>query len=150
MLRAMPLGPGDILRDKLLVAWGQTAAVVSFGAIALAYGYDLRTVDTLALLGFAALMSMCSVCFGLAFDSTFPSFSWDNPNAINRGVRMIIPFLAGVGTLGLCAGALGASRVLLHGELGVFVGLAASTAIALALVGGSLRTARENIAALEV
>jgi Putative ATP-binding cassette len=150
MMRAMPLGPSDILRDKLLVAWGQTAVVVSFGTLALAYGYDLRTFDTLALLCFAVLMSMCSVCFGLAFDSTFPSFSWDNPNAINRGVRMIIPFLAGVGTLGLCAGALGAGRVLLHGELGVLVGLGASAAIAIALVSGSLRTAYANIAALEV
>ena len=96
------------------------------------------------------LVSAASVSFGLVFDTTFPSFNWDNPNAINRGVRMIIPFLAGVGTLALCAGALGAARVLLHGRLAVVAGLIASVAIVAALASGSLRKALSDITALEV
>lgn len=150
ILRAMPIAPADILRDKFLIAWGQTAVVVSFGAAALAYGYGFGLPATLAVLAFAILMSVCSVSFGLVFDATFPSFTWDNPNAINRGVRMIIPFLAGVGTLLLCAGALGAARVLLHRSLGVAVGLAACSAITAAVASGSLRKALADIAALEV
>ena len=150
MLRAMPLVPADILRDKFLVAWLQTAIVIAFGAAALAYGYGFGLLGTFALLAFALFMSVCSVSFGLVFDTTFPSFTWDNPNAINRGLRMILPFLAGVGTLALCAGALGAARVTLHGALGVALGVAVCAAITAAVVSGSLRKALTDIAALEV
>ncbi|MBV8264590.1 MAG: hypothetical protein JOY87_12275 [Candidatus Eremiobacteraeota bacterium] len=150
LLRALPFTPGDILRDKFVVAWGQTAIVVSFGAAALAYGYGFDLKATFAVLGFALLMSACSVCYGLVFDTTFPSFSWDNPNAINRGVRMILPFLAGVGTLALCAGALGATRVLVHGDRAVALGLASSAVIVTALASGSLRKALGDIASFEV
>jgi hypothetical protein len=150
LLRAMPLTPSEILRDKFVVAWGQTAIVVSFGAAALAYGYSLTLQARFAVLAFALLMSACSVCYGLVFDTTFPSFSWDNPNAINRGVRMIIPFVAGVGTLTLCAGALGATRVLLHGDLAVAAGLTSSLAIVGVLVSGSLRKAFHDIDTFEV
>lgn len=150
LLRSLPLSAADIVRDKFLVAWGQTAIVVSFGAAALAYGYGFGLRATFAVLGFALLMSACSVCFGLVFDTTFPSFSWDNPNAINRGVRMIMPFLAGIGTLALCAGALGATRVLLRGDAGLAAGLAASTVIVAALASSSLARALANVSSLEV
>ena len=150
LLRSLPLSAADIARDKFLVAWGQTAIIVSFGAAALAYGYGFGLRATFAVLAFALLMSACSVCYGLVFDTTFPSFSWDNPNAINRGVRMIMPFLAGIGTLALCAGALGATRVLLRGDAGLGAGLGASTLIVAALAYGSLSRALTQITFLEV
>ncbi len=150
ILRAMPLAPTDILRDKFLIAWGQTAIVISFGAAALAYGYSFGLLGTLATVAFALLMSLCSVSFGLVFDTTFPSFNWDNPNAINRGVRMIIPFLAGVGTLALCAGLLGATRVLAHGALGVVAGLSLCAGVTAMVVSGALRKSLLDITALEV
>ena len=150
MLRAMPFSTTDILRSKFFIAWGQTALVICFGAAALAYGYDFGLGRTLALVFFALLMSVASVSLGLAFDTTFPSFTWDNPNAINRGVRMIIPFLGGITTLMICALALGAMRVLVHGVNGVIAGLDVSAAITFLVASSSLRTSRANIEALEV
>ena len=99
---------------------------------------------------FALLMSLCSVSLGLTFDTTFPSFTWDNPNAINRGVRMVIPFLAGVAALLLCAGILGAMRVLLHGIAAVAAGLALSALVIAWISSGAMRASLRNIAALEV
>ena len=151
ILRALPLRPYDILRAKFLVAWGQTAIVISFGAAALAYGYGFDLARTLLLLGFALLMSLVSVSFGLAFDTKFPSFNWDNPNAINRGIRMIIPFLFGVGMLLLCAATLGSARILLHGTIvAAGVGLSACAGLAAAVVYRALRSSLVRIAALEV
>jgi len=150
ILRAMPLASPDILRDKFLIAWGQTAIVICFGAAALAYGYGFGLFGTLACVSFAILMSLCSVGFGLVFDTTFPSFTWDNPNAINRGVRMIIPFLAGVATLALCAGFLGATRVLAHGVSGVIAGLCACAGVTALVLSGTLRKSLADITALEV
>jgi hypothetical protein len=63
---------------------------------------------------------------------------------------MIMPFLAGVATLLLCAGVLGAARVLLHGQRAVEVGIALCAIIALWSVWGALRVSYRNIAALEV
>jgi len=150
ILRGMPFSTTDILRSKFFIAWGQTAIVVCFGATALAYGYNFGLGRTLALVFFALLISVASVSLGLAFDTTFPSFTWDNPNAINRGVRMIIPFLGGIATLMICALALGAMRVLVHGVYGVIAGLGVSAAIALLVASSSLRTSRAKIEALEV
>ena len=150
ILRGMPFSTTDILRSKFFIAWGQTAIVVCFGATALAYGYNFGLGRTLALVFFALLISVASVSLGLAFDTTFPSFTWDNPNAINRGVRMIIPFLGGIATLMICALALGAMRVLVHGVYGVIAGLDVSAAIALLVASSSLRTSRAKIEALEV
>ncbi len=150
ILRAMPLTAADILRGKFLVAWGQTAIVISFGAAALAYGYGFGLGSTVALVFFALLISLASVCYGLVFDTTFPSFNWDNPNAINRGIRMIIPFLSGVGTLLICAGALGAGRILVHGKAGAVVGLGMSAGFIALIAYRSLRISLANIAALEV
>lgn len=150
LLRAAPLSPADILRDKFAIAWGQTAIIICFGAAALGYGYDFGLAGTTALVFFALLMSLCSVSFGLAFDTTFPSFNWENPNAINRGVRMVIPFLLGVATLLLCAGLLGAMRVLVHGSAGVAAGLGLSALVIAWIAYGALRTSLRNIAALEV
>jgi Putative ATP-binding cassette len=150
ILRAMPLRAADVLRDKFAVAWGQTAIVISFGSAALAYGYRFTLAQTLALLIFALMMAGVSVCCGLAFDATFPSFSWDNPNSINRGVRMIIPFLCGVAVLLLCAGILGATRVLIHGPIGLLVGLALCAGVACWIAAGALRTSLQKIETLEV
>jgi hypothetical protein len=150
ILRAMPFTAADILKDKFAFAWVQTALVVSLGAAGLGYGYSLGLLGTLALVVFALLMSLCSTSFGLAFDTQFPSFAWENPNSINRGVRMIMPFLAGVATLLLCAGVLGAARVLLHGQRAVEVGIVLCALIALWCVSGALRVSYKNIASLEV
>jgi ABC-2 type transport system permease protein len=150
ILRALPFTTTDILRSKFLVAWGQTAIVICFGAAALAYGYGFGLTVTVALVIFALLMSMASVSFGLAFDTTFPSFTWDNPNAINRGIRMIIPFLGGVGTLIVCAAALGAMRITFHGVVAVEAGLAMTAAITGVVAFRALRTSYEKIEALEV
>ncbi len=150
LLRATPLAPFDILRDKFAIAWGQTAIVICFGAAALGYGYGFRPGGTVALVLFALLMSLCSVSFGLAFDTTFPSFTWDNPNAINRGVRMVIPFLAGVAALLLCAGLLGVTRVLLHGHAAVAAGLVLCALTIVWVSSGAMRTSLRNIEALEV
>jgi PPE-repeat protein len=95
-------------------------------------------------------MSMASVSFGLAFDTTFPSFTWDNPNAINRGIRMIIPFLGGVGTLIVCAAALGAMRIAFHGVVAVEAGLAMTATITGVVAFRALSTSYEKIEALEV
>jgi predicted permease len=150
ILRALPFTTADILRSKFLVAWGQTAIVICFGAAALAYGYGFGLTVTIALVIFALLMSMASVSFGLAFDTTFPSFTWDNPNAINRGIRMIIPFLGGVGTLIVCAAGLGAMRIAFHGVVAVEAGLAMTAAITGVVAFRALRTSHEKIEALEV
>ena len=136
--------------QQFFIAWGQTAVVICFGAAALAFGYDFGLGRTFALVFFALLISVSSVSLGLAFDTTFPSFTWDNPNAINRGVRMIIPFLGGIATLLICALALGAMRVLVHGVYGIIAGLDVSAAIALLVASSSLRTSRAKIETLEV
>ncbi|MDQ6780344.1 MAG: hypothetical protein M3Z37_04210 [Candidatus Eremiobacteraeota bacterium] len=150
MLRAMPLRPADVLRAKLAVTLGQTALVVLGGAAALAYGYGFGVARTFALVLFALLMATCSVCCGVLFDTTFPSFQWENPNAINRGVRMIIPFLAGVAVLLLCAALLASARVVVHGERAVVVGLACS-AVAVAWVSKrTLQRSLHNLARLEI
>ncbi|HXW50428.1 MAG TPA: hypothetical protein VEJ41_00440 [Candidatus Acidoferrales bacterium] len=149
-LRAMPLRASDILRDKFAIAWIQTALVISFGAAALAYGYGFGLLRTLALVTFAVLMSIASVCCGLSFDTTFPSFNWDNPNSINRGVRMVIPFLYALSILTLCGGILGAARVLVHGGVAVLAGLALCACFVVWFASVSLRTSLRNIDALEV
>jgi hypothetical protein len=149
-LRAMPLASFDILRDKFAIAWGQTAIVIAFGAAALAYGYSFDLMQTFALVLFAVLMSLVSVALGLAFDTTFPSFTWENPNSINRGVRMVIPFLYGVGVLALCAGMLGAARVLVHGRAAVAIGLCACAGVTAWVAASSLRRSLRKIDALEV
>jgi hypothetical protein len=150
ILRAMPFSAIDILKDKFAFAWAQTAFIVSLGAAGLGYGYALGLPGTLALVVFALLMSLCSTSYGLAFDTQFPSFHWENPNSINRGVRMIMPFLAGVATLLLCAGVLGATRVLLHGQRAVEVGIAVCAVIALWSASGAVRVSYRNINSLEV
>lgn len=149
ILRAMPIEPRDILRAKFAIAWGQTAIVISFGSAALAYGYGFGSGRTLALVVFAILMSAASVCCGLAFDTSFPSFSWDNPNSINRGVRMVMPFLSGVAVLLLCAGILGATRVLVHGTPAIVAGLGCCSLVVGWIAASTLRTSLRNIAALE-
>ena len=150
MLKAMPFRPIDILRAKLAGTLGQTVFVVAFGAAALAYGYGLRLFDTTMLLLFALLMAACSVCCGLVFDTTFPAFQWDNPNAINRGVRMIIPFLSGVAVLMFCAAVLGSMRVLVHGEWAVVIGVALSALTVAWVAHRTLQRALRNIALLEI
>jgi len=150
ILKSMPLQPSDILRAKVAITFGQTAFVIIAGAAALAYGYGFGPLATLALVVFALLMGLCSVCCGLVFDSTFPSFNWENPNAINRGVRMVIPFLAGVAVLLFCAALLATARVLLHGERAVAIGLLFSTLVVGWVAQRTLQRSLQNIAGLEV
>lgn len=150
ILRALPLAPADILKDKFTFAWCQTAIVICFGAAALSYGYKFTLFGTVALVFFALLMSVVSTCFGLTFDSAYPSFAWDNPNSINRGVRMVLPFLASLAILLLCAGILGATRVLLHMPEAVILGLLACSLIVGWVAFDTMRTAMHNISHLEV
>jgi ABC-2 type transport system permease protein len=150
ILRSAPVEARDILRDKFAIAWSQTAIILCIGAVALGYGYGFDFLRTAALVVFAILMSLCSICFSLTFDTTFPSFAWENPNAINRGVRMIIPFLDALAVLLLCAGILGATRVLMHGTLAIVAGLGCTAVIIAWVAYSTLRTALKNIADLEV
>jgi len=150
ILKSTPLRPSDILWAKFAVTLGQTAFVVIAGAAALAYGYGFGIPNSAALLGFALVMATCSVCFGVLFDTTFPSFQWENPNAINRGVRMIIPFLAGVTVLLFSAALLGTMRVVMHGERAVAVGLVLSALTAGWIAHRTLQQSLRNIAAMEV
>jgi ABC-2 type transport system permease protein len=150
ILRAMPFRAADILRGKLAIAGAQTAIVISIGAAALSYGYAFNLGQTAALVVFALLMAAVSVCCGIAFDATFPSFNWENPNSINRGIRMIVPFVCGLGVLMLCAMILGAMRVLVHGLPAIVAGLALCCGVTLWIVAGCLRTSYRKIEALEV
>lgn len=150
LLKSTPLDALDILKSKLAITWFQTAVVVTLGAGAIAYGYGLNSSGAGALVAFALLMALCSVCCGIAFDTTFPSFHWENPNSINRGIRMVVPFLAGVAVLLVCAAFLAMARVLLHGAEAVVVGLVLSLLTVALVAERTLRTALRNIAALEL
>jgi ABC-2 type transport system permease protein len=151
ILKSAPLLGRDILAAKFGVAYLQTGTIAAVGGAALASGYGFSAEKMLAVVAFALAASASSVCVGIAFDASFPSFDWDNPNHINRGLRMIVPFLVNLGVLVLCSillfVTLAAQR---HGILAAAAGLA----ICLGLYGitaiESMRIARRNLEALEV
>ncbi|MBC5824342.1 MAG: hypothetical protein GIW99_05275 [Candidatus Eremiobacteraeota bacterium] len=154
LMKSSPLLPKEILGAKLCVAYAQSAGIAVVGAVALGAGYHFGGLDVTALALFALLMCACGICCGILFDSAFPSFEWENPNMINRGVRMVIPFLSSLGVLALCAVALWICRLALHGApqgaAAVCCGLAGAAAIVAIVVSASLRRASSNIEALEV
>jgi hypothetical protein len=88
---------------------------------------------------------------GIAFDAAFPNFNWENPNHINRGLRMVIPFLSNLGTLLACTILLfGARFAIGSAPLALGAGLAACVAVQICVAIGTLRRARSDIAVLEV
>jgi ABC-2 type transport system permease protein len=154
ILRTGPLTPRQIFTAKLVSAYAQTSLISLMAAALLGIGYGFSLGDTLALIVFALLMASVSICYGAGFDTRFPSFDWENPNAINRGVRMIFPFLNALLVLILCGGVLAASRVALHGAWGghaaVLVGLLWCGLVAAWVFVSTANQAVRNIAALEL
>jgi hypothetical protein len=154
LLLDAPLTPRQLFAAKIISAYAQTGIITTIAAILLGAGYQFSIVQTAALVIFALLMSAASICYGVEFDTRYPSFDWENPNAINRGVRMILPFLNGLLLLALCGAFLAATRVGLHGAwngLGaVLLGLAWC---GLVVAWIAIRTSHEavrNIAGLEI
>ena len=150
VLKTAPLRPVQILVAKAVVAYGQTAVITSLGALALSVGYGFDAPSTAAVMVFALFMAAASTCAGIAFDSRYPSFSWENPNMINRGVRMVVPFLTGLGVLAACGIVFGVTRVVVGGLAALALGVAIAGALTCFVVAASLRDAARNIAALEV
>ena len=149
LLRSMPLSARQISAAKMISAYIQTALISCVAAILLGLGYGFGASSIAALAAFALIVSACTVCFGVAFDTRFPSFDWENPNSINRGVRMIIPFVNGLVVLAGCAVILWSSRVALPET-------AAGTALALGIAGSGLlgalvavRTTREAVSNID-
>jgi ABC-2 type transport system permease protein len=154
LLRTAPLTPRQIFTAKIGGAYVQTALISVIAAILLGGGYHFSALETLSLVVFALLMSAASICYGVEFDTRFPSFDWENPNAINRGVRMILPFLNGLMVLALCGAFLAASRVGLHGAwdgtAAILLGLVWCGLIVAWIVLRTSREAVRNITALEI
>lgn len=154
LLRTSPLTPRQIFAAKILGAYVQTALISTIAAILLGAGYHFSFVQTAVLVVFALLMSAAAICYGVEFDTRYPSFDWENPNAINRGVRMIMPFLNGLLVLALCATFLGAARVGLHdawaGMAAVLIGVAWCGLVVAWIILRTSREAVRNIAAIEV
>jgi ABC-2 type transport system permease protein len=151
ILKAAPLLTRDILTAKFGVAYLQTGSIAAIGAAALSSGYGFSLEKTLAVVGFALAASASSVWVGIAFDATYPSFDWDNPNHINRGLRMIVPFLVNLSVLLLCTfvlfGLHAASR---HGAAATAAGLVICLGVYAIAAIESMRIARRNLEALEV
>lgn len=151
LLRSAPLTPRDIIKGKVIAGVGQSAAVAIIGALALGEGYHFSFASRVALVAFAASASLSAICVGLAFDAAHPSFTWENPNHINRGLRMIVPFLTNVAVIGTCAMLLFALRIIVHRPtIALAAGLSASIGVQLLAATLSLRNARRDVAALEV
>ena len=151
VLRSAPFSARQILTAKFTVAFGQAGVVAAVSAAALAIGYRFSPQIAAVMVAFAVCASASAISAGIAFDSTFPSFAWENPNQINRGLRMVIPFLVNVATLAVCSALLFAAQFVIpnHG-LALGVGLTGSIALQAAVAIAALRMARRNIALLEV
>ena len=149
-----PLTPRQIFKAKMISAYLQTALISFLAALLLGIGYRFSLIDTLALAVFALLMAAVSISYGAGFDTRFPSFDWENPNAINRGVRMIFPFLNALLVLVLCGAVLAACRVGLHGawngEAAVLIGLVWCGLVAAWVFLSTANQAVRNIASLEL
>lgn len=151
LLKSMPIPTRDVLVAKIAGAFLQTAFISGTGAILLGIGYGFSIGATAALVVFALLIAAASISRGVAFDTRFPSFTWENPNSINRGIRMVLPFLNSLGILLVCGFMLFAARFRFHhSPLAVFLGLILSSLVIALIVERSLVTAMKNLAALEV
>jgi hypothetical protein len=150
ILKSSPFRSGDILLAKLVVAYAQTAVVAALGAVALAYGYQFSAAMTLLLILFGCCAAAGAICVGIAFDAAYPCFTWENPNHINRGLRMVIPFLINGLVLAACAGVLFAARPLASPRVALAAGSLACAALQLACAAVALRMAHRDIEALEV
>jgi len=154
MMFVSPILPRQVFTAKMVSAYLQTAPISVFAAILLGLGYRFSAPETLALVFFALMMWSVSICLGVGFDTRFPSFDWENPNAINRGVRMIFPFLNALLVLWLCGAVLGACRFAFHdawnGLAAVIVGLIWSGLVATWVFLSTANQAVRNVAALEI
>jgi ABC-2 type transport system permease protein len=149
-----PLTPRQIFTAKVASAYAQTALISALAAALLGMGYGFSAVDTLALVVFALLMAAVSISCGVGFDTRFPSFDWENPNAINRGVRMIFPFLNALLVLAVCGAVLALCRVDLHGawngHAAVLIGLVWCGLVTAWVFSSTAQQAVRNIASLEL
>jgi ABC-2 type transport system permease protein len=150
LLKSAPLRSHEVLIAKVLVPFGQTATIAALGGALLSAGYGFGMLQSCAVVMFGVLITACSISLGVAFDTRYPSFAWENPNSINRGPRMVVPFLNGLGMLLICAAVLFASKAALHGMPAVAVGLLASAVLVAAAVWETLGRASHNLKALEV
>ena len=150
-LKSSPLEPGQILGAKFGAAFAQSGTVAALGGILLASGYGFDTAQTAMLVAFGIVASASAVCVGIAFDCAYPSFTWENPNHINRGLRMIVPFLVNLGVLVACSLSLFVARAIAPSEgSALAVGSALSAGLYAICAGTAVRMARRDIEALEV
>jgi hypothetical protein len=153
MLFCSPLTPKQMFAAKIASAYLQTAGISIAAALVSGIGYHFGIGEIAALLVFALLMAACATCFGVAFDTRFPSFDWENPNSLNRGVRMIVPFLAGLVVLAANGVFLGITRMVLgttwNGFAALLVGLLLCAMLATVIALRTSRQAVRNIAALQ-
>jgi hypothetical protein len=124
--------------------------VAAFGAAALAYGYGFTLAQSALVVAFALCASASAVCAGIAFDAAHPSFDWDNPNHINRGLRMIVPFVVNLGMLAACTFLLYFFRAVFPAHAALEVGFLACATLQAAIAVTAMRAARRDFAALEV
>jgi hypothetical protein len=150
LLKSSPLRAREVLVAKVLVPFGQTGTIVAIGGGLLSAGYGFTLPQSLAVVAFGVIMAACSISLGVAFDTRHPSFNWENPNSINRGPRMVIPFLNGLGMLLVCGAVLWVSRLAMHGTPGILLGLSVSALLAAAAIWETLERASRNLTALEV
>lgn len=150
ILKSSPFRSRDILLAKFGVAYLQTAAVAALGAGALAYGYKFSVAMTVLLVLFALCAAAGAICVGIAFDAGYPCFTWENPNHINRGLRMIIPFLFNGLVLGACAALLFGARAMTTPAVPLAAAAAACAVLQLTCASVALRRAHRDIEALDV
>lgn len=151
VLKSTPLRERDILIAKIAGAYLQTAAISGVGAIALGVGYGFSFRQIAAIVAFALLIAAAAITRGVAFDTRFPIFNWENPNAINRGIRMVLPFFNSLGILLLCGLLLGFARMSFSGHApGVLYGLVLTVLIVAFVVLQSVNRAMKNLNALEI
>ena len=150
LLKAVPLRPRDVLVAKAVVAYGQTAAISLLAAVVLSVGYHFSYIRGGAVVIFALLIAAAAVGCGISFDTAYPCFDWENPNHINRGVRLVLPFLKGLGILALCGIVLGLARSAYGGLPALIIGLTGCVLITGLIALRTLRSSIANFAALEV
>ena len=149
-LRSAPIRSSDVLVAKVLVPFSQTATIAAVGGALLSAGYGFPLTLRLVVVAFGVIMAACSVSLGVAFDTRYPSFAWENPNAINRGARMVIPFFNGLGMLVVCGAVLYMSRIAWPGDAGLAAGLGICAILAGLMIWSTLVRASVNLHQLEV
>ena len=153
LLFCAPITPRQMFAAKIASAYLQTAGISIAAALVFGIGYHFAIGETAALAAFALLMAACATCFGFAFDTRFPAFNWENPNTLNRGVRMAVPFLAGLAVLAANGLFLGMSRMALgtlwNGSAALLGGLIPCGMLAVLVAMRTARQSLRNIAALQ-